>query len=84
MYKYLVVNQATVQSILSSGIGIDDMFVILQCMSNIEEGHGKKIRTVKEKIALTMQHAGVAITVTSVTDVMAFGVGACTVSTEIG
>ena len=56
------------------------MFVILQCMSNIEEGHGKKIRTVKEKIALTMQHAGVAITVTSVTDVMAFGVGACTVS----
>ena len=62
-----------------SGIGIDDMFVILQCMSNLEE-HNKNIRSVKEKIALTMQHAGVAITVTSVTDVMAFGVGACTVS----
>ena len=64
-----------------TGIGIDDMFVILQCMSNLEE-QGLGTRSVKEKIALTMQHAGVAITVTSVTDVMAFGVGACTVSTE--
>ena len=55
------------------------MFVILQCMSNLEE-QGKGTRSVKEKISLTMKHAGVAITVTSVTDVMAFGVGACTVS----
>ena len=65
-----------------TGIGIDDMFVILQCMSNLEE-QGMGTRSVKEKIALTMKHAGVAITVTSVTDVMAFGVGSCTVSVEV-
>ena len=31
------------------------------------------------RVGLTLQHAGVAITVTSATDVMAFGVGALTV-----
>ena len=35
-------------------------------------------------INLAMQHAGVAITVTSVTDVLAFGVGAITVSEDAG
>ena len=63
------------------GIGIDDMFVIIQCWNNLPD-HEKHGRTLQEKIALTMQHAGVAITVTSVTDVLAFGVGAITVSGE--
>ena len=61
-----------------TGIGIDDMFVIIQCWNNLPD-HEKNGRTLPEKIALTMQHAGVAITVTSVTDVFAFGVGSVTV-----
>ena len=61
------------------GIGIDDMFVIVQCWYNLrkDEIFGK---THEEKIGITMKHAGVAITVTSVTDVFAFGVGSITVS----
>jgi hypothetical protein len=60
------------------GIGIDDMFVIVQCWYNLKEEEvlGKDLA---EKIGLTMKHAGVAITVTSVTDVFAFGIGAVTV-----
>ena len=55
------------------------MFVIVQCWYNLqeEETFGK---TLHEKIGLTMKHAGVAITVTSFTDVFAFGMGAITVS----
>lgn len=55
------------------------MFVILQCWYNLDEEEcaGK---TLPQKVGLTMQHAGVAITVTSLTDVFAFGVGAVTVS----
>ena len=55
------------------------MFVIVQCWYNLRKDEilGK---THEEKIGVTMKHAGVAITVTSVTDVFAFGVGSITVS----
>ena len=55
------------------------MFVIVQCWYNLKEEDilGK---TIHEKIGMTMKHAGVAITVTSLTDVFAFGVGSITVS----
>ena len=57
------------------------MFVIVQCWYNLQEDEiiGRPLH---EKIGLTLQHAGVAITVTSLTDVFAFGVGAVTVSCE--
>ena len=48
-----------------------------------EEGEdGKKRRRLPlpERVGRAMQHAGVAVTVTSVTDVFAFGVGTVTVS----
>ena len=48
------------------GIGIDDMFVIVQCHSNIvsnPEGEGKSPLDV---MALTMKHAGMAITVRNI------------------
>ena len=63
---------------LCLGIGIDDMFVIVQCWYNLKE---EEIfdKTIHEKIGLTMRHAGVAITVTSLTDVFAFGIGSVTV-----
>jgi len=60
------------------GIGIDDMFVIVQCWSNVNKDSGSPMMSTAEKIGLTLKHAGVSVTVTSVTDVFAFGVGAVT------
>ena len=63
------------------GIGIDDMFVIVQCLSNIEENDPTfNERPIEILIGETMKHAGVAITITSITDLVVFGVGAITVS----
>ena len=63
------------------GIGIDDMFVIVQCLSNIEENDPTfNERPIEILIGETMAHAGVAITITSITDLCVFGVGAITVS----
>ena len=59
------------------GIGIDDMFVIMRCFKNIPEKDKEQNGLVKN-VGLTMQHAGVSITVTSLTDICAFGVGAIT------
>jgi Niemann-Pick C1 protein len=59
------------------GIGIDDMFVIMQCWNNLLTSEKK--RPLAERMGLTLQHAGVSITVTSVTDFVAFAIGATTV-----
>ncbi|CAG0886016.1 unnamed protein product [Cyprideis torosa] len=59
------------------GLGIDDMFVIAQCFQNLTPEEQKL--SLPDRIGRTMQHAGVAITVTSVTDVAAFLVGSTTV-----
>ena len=67
-----------VMAFLVLGIGIDDMFVIVQCFNNLSKEE-KSIPSVAERIGLTMKHAGVAITVTSLTNVFAFGIGAITV-----
>merc|ERR1711892_1406909 len=64
---------------LMLGIGIDDMFVIIQCYNNVvKEGHHEGLEP-HEVIGLTMKHAGVAITVTSVTNILVFAIGASTV-----
>ena len=64
-----------------SGIGIDDMFVIMQCLSNLSDQQ-KSTLPLPEQIGQAMRHAGVAISITSLTDVCAFGVGAITVSSR--
>nr|CAD7398606.1 unnamed protein product [Timema poppensis] len=61
---------------LLMGIGVDDVFVIMACWKNLTSTEKKLI--LPEKIALTMQYAGSSITVTSMTDVIAFLVGAFT------
>jgi len=64
---------------LMLGIGIDDMFVIVQCYNNVvKEGLHVGLDH-HEVIGLTMKHAGVAITVTSVTNILVFAIGASTV-----
>ena len=62
---------------LMVGLGIDDMFVIMKTFRNVEETMDKQ--DLEEKIALTLKHAGVSITVTSLTDICVFSVGAITV-----
>jgi len=67
----------TVMPFLLLGIGIDDMFVIIQCRNTLSEK--EKSKSVVERLGATMSHAGVAITITSITDFIAFGIGASTV-----
>ena len=61
------------------GIGIDDMFVIVQCHSNIISSVEGQDMTHLQVMALTMKKAGVAITITSITNIIVFAVGAVTV-----
>lgn len=60
--------------------GIDDMFVIMQSLHNLEDPQSSDVVSV---ISQSLGRSGVAITVTSLTDVLAFGVGASTVSIAI-
>ncbi|CAG0891879.1 unnamed protein product [Cyprideis torosa] len=62
--------------ILLQGLGVDDMFVILQCWNTLRE---KPSTALPARIGKTMRDAGVAVTVTSVTDFAAFAIGATTV-----
>lgn len=64
----------TVMPFLLLGIGIDDMFVIVQCLNTLSEK--EKCKQIEDRIGATMAHAGVAITITSVTNFIAFGIGA--------
>ena len=66
----------TILPFLCLGIGIDDMFVITQCWNNLKAS--KPSLTRERRLGLTLAHAGLSITVTSVTDIAAFGVGAVT------
>ena len=65
--------------LLCLGIGIDDMFVVMQSLTNVKKD--KKFADVssEEKVAQALRYSGVAITVTSITDVFVFAVGAATV-----
>jgi len=63
---------------LCLGIGIDDMFVIVQCLSNLRSHPDYDNWRLDKKLGEALKHAGVSITVTSATDVVAFGVGAVT------
>ncbi|XP_023320290.1 Niemann-Pick C1 protein [Eurytemora carolleeae] len=59
------------------GIGIDDMFVTTQCFSNLPKD-GKE-RSLHERMGCAMKNAGCAITITSITDFIAFIIGGTTV-----
>ncbi|GAB1610707.1 patched domain-containing protein 3-like isoform X1 [Argonauta hians] len=60
--------------LLLLGIGVDDMFVIVGSLDNLTKTE-KKL-PVKEQIGLTMKHAGISITITTLSDILAFGIGA--------
>lgn len=56
------------------------MFVIVEAWKNLTPEELKL--PLPEQVAMTMKHAGVSVTVTSVTDIVAFAIGASTVRTE--
>ena len=55
------------------------MFVIMACWYNLHKDRSVSSLPLAERMGLAMEHAGVSVTVTSVTDILAFGIGACTV-----
>ena len=59
------------------------MFVIMQCLYNLQSTQNNEVLDLHEQIGETLKHAGVAITVTSITDIFAFGIGAVTVSSTL-
>ena len=63
------------------GIGVDDMFVIMKCFDNLsaEEKNLHSVDDIPGAMSMTMRRAGVAITVTSLTDFMVFAIGGTTV-----
>lgn len=63
---------------LLMGLGVDDIFVLMSCWRQVEKMHTGC--TLPERMGLTLRHAGSSITVTSITDVVAFLIGASTVS----
>lgn len=67
----------TVIPFLLLGIGIDNIFVITQTFNTLESTSAPAALT--ERFGQTMRHAGVAVSVTTFTDVIAFFVGANTV-----
>ena len=67
----------SVMPFLMLGIGIDDMFVIMQCWDTLNQEEKKE--SLVKRFGFLMRQAGAAITVTSATDVIAFGVGAFTI-----
>ncbi|XP_055387683.1 patched domain-containing protein 3-like isoform X2 [Condylostylus longicornis] len=60
---------------LLMGLGVDDMFVLMACWRKIQY----KDQAIEEKVGLMVKHAGASITVTSLTDIIAFVVGSTTV-----
>ena len=55
------------------------MFVIVQCWSNMQKDPLNAGLSLPDQMGIALKHAGVSVTVTSLTDVFAFGVGAVTV-----
>ena len=60
-----------------TAVGVDNAFVIMTTWNRVNSAN--KDISVEERIALTMQHAGVSISVTSISDLVAFACGISTV-----
>lgn len=62
---------------LLMGLGVDDIFVMMACYRKLHDTHANL--PLAERMGLTLKHAGASITVTSLTDIVAFAVGSITV-----
>ena len=55
------------------------MFVICQCWMNMKKDPAHVDLTLADQMGVALKHAGVSITITTLTDIFAFGVGAFSV-----
>jgi len=62
---------------LMLGIGIDDMFVLVQSYENLTKEERKM--SLEDRFGKALSYAGMAVSVTSVTNIVAFALGATTV-----
>ncbi|EYC17939.1 hypothetical protein Y032_0029g1968 [Ancylostoma ceylanicum] len=69
--SYNVIN--TIIPFLIIAIGIDDMFIMSACWEQSDEHQPVPVR-----MSQTLSHAGVAVTITNVTDIMSFAIGCIT------
>lgn len=69
---------------LLMGLGVDDMFVMMACWKKVQNEHRspRDPKSMPERIGLMLQMAGSSITITSFTDIVAFGIGSITVKTK--
>lgn len=58
------------------GIGIDDMFIL---MSGMADAPSLSTASIKDRMKYMLKKSGVAITITSITDLLAFTIGATSV-----
>ncbi|XP_046483192.1 patched domain-containing protein 3 [Neodiprion pinetum] len=61
------------------GLGVDDIFVMMAAWDQLHSNEQNHVRPVTERIALMLSHAGSSIFITSLTDVVAFVIGASTI-----
>ncbi|XP_058058482.1 patched domain-containing protein 3-like [Anopheles bellator] len=62
---------------LLMGLGVDDMFVMMACYRKVRKANPDL--PLAKRMGLMLHHAGASITVTSLTDIVAFVVGSITV-----
>ncbi|XP_056012125.1 patched domain-containing protein 3-like [Ostrea edulis] len=73
-------NIVGVMPFLVVGIGIDDMFIL---MSGMADAPPLSKSSIMERVVFMMQKSGIAITITSLTDLLAFVIGATSVFKSI-
>ncbi|XP_001601232.1 NPC intracellular cholesterol transporter 1 [Nasonia vitripennis] len=61
------------------GLGVDDTFVMMAAWEEVISHEKNRDKPLPERVALALSHAGAAISVTSLTDVVAFVIGASTI-----
>lgn len=64
---------------LLMGLGVDDIFIMMASWEQIHSYEDNRRKSLEEKVGLMLSHAGSAICITSLTDVVAFIIGASTV-----
>lgn len=61
------------------GLGVDDAFVMAASWEQVLSEKINRVKPLQERVALMLSHAGSAISITSLTDVVAFIIGTSTV-----
>ncbi|XP_057324221.1 NPC1-like intracellular cholesterol transporter 1 [Microplitis mediator] len=61
------------------GLGVDDIFVMMASWEEVLSHESNRVKSVEERIGIMLSHAGAAISITSLTDVVAFIIGASTI-----